>query len=106
MLPRQSGDAVVLGTIVYKRMRKRKILPCIGKESAADLRFGEDAGVQHVDNQQGDDEMKISDGFWMDKKGYDVRYVAQAYQVETFFHPAKDPRTTYLREQLKTGIEE
>ena len=59
-----------------------------------------------MDNQQGDDEMKISDGFWMDKKGYDVRYVAQAYQVETFFHPAKDPRTTYLREHLKTGIEE
>ena len=29
-----------------------------------------------MDNQQGDDEMKISDGFWMDKKGYDVRYVA------------------------------
>ena len=27
--------------------------------------------------------MKISDGFWMDKKGYDVRYVAQAYEVET-----------------------
>ena len=54
-----------------------------------------------MDNQQGDDEMKISD-----KKGYDVRYVAQAYQAETFFHPAKDPRTTYLREQLKTGIEE
>ena len=88
--------------------------------------------------------MKISDGFWMDKKGYDVRYVAQAYQVEMtfyygdnyltggadratsiikesnyirdarlqsqreddFFHPAKDPRKTYLREQLKTGIEE
>ena len=33
--------------------------------------------------------MKISDGFWMDKKGYDVRYVAQAYQVETFFSSGK-----------------
>lgn len=96
MLPRQSGDAVVLGTIVYKRMRKRKILPGIGKESAADLRFGEDAGVQYVDDQQGDDEMKISDGFWMDKKGYDVRYVAQAYQVEMTENEIRVLATPYV----------
>ena len=77
MLPRQSGDAVVLGTIVYKRMRKRKILPGIGKESAADLRFGEDAGVQHVDDQQGD----VIYGLEKGQKTETVIYDADASEV-------------------------
>ena len=25
--------------------------------------------------------MKVADGFWLNKKGYDVRYASQAYQV-------------------------
>ena len=25
--------------------------------------------------------MKFSDGFWLNKKGYDVNFVAQAYEV-------------------------
>ena len=40
--------------------------------------------------------MKISDGFWMDKKGYDVRYVAQAYQVETTEHEIRVLATPYV----------
>ncbi len=40
--------------------------------------------------------MKISDGFWMDKKGYDVRYVAQAYQVETTEHEILVLATPYV----------
>lgn len=27
--------------------------------------------------------MKVADGFWLNKKGYDVRYASQAYQVTT-----------------------
>lgn len=30
--------------------------------------------------------MKVSEGFWASKKGYDVRYVAQAYQIATSEH--------------------
>lgn len=40
--------------------------------------------------------MKISDGFWMDKKGYDVRYVAQAYQVEMTEHEIRVLATPYV----------
>lgn len=40
--------------------------------------------------------MKISDGFWMDKKGYDVHYVAQAYQVETTDHEIRVLATPYV----------
>lgn len=40
--------------------------------------------------------MKISDGFWMDKKGYDVRYVTQAYQVETTEHEIRVLATPYV----------
>ena len=40
--------------------------------------------------------MKISDGFWMDKKGYDVRYVAQAYEVETTDHEIRVLATPYV----------
>lgn len=40
--------------------------------------------------------MKISDGFWMDKKGYDVRYVAQAYQVEMTENEIRVLATPYV----------
>ena len=40
--------------------------------------------------------MKISDGFWMDKKGYDVRYVAKAYEVETPDHEIRVLATPYV----------
>ena len=40
--------------------------------------------------------MKISDGFWMDKKGYEVHYVAQAYQVETTDHEIHVLATPYV----------
>nr|HBZ63847.1 alpha-xylosidase [Lachnospiraceae bacterium] len=40
--------------------------------------------------------MKISDGFWMDKKGYDVRYVAQAYEVETTDHEIRVLAAPYV----------
>lgn len=40
--------------------------------------------------------MKISDGFWMDKKGYDVRYVTQVYQVETTEHEIRVLATPYV----------
>ena len=45
--------------------------------------------------------MKISDGFWMDKKGYDVRYVAQAYEVETTDHEIRVLATPYV---VQTGV--
>lgn len=40
--------------------------------------------------------MKISDGFWMDKKGYEVHYVEQAYQVETTDHEIHVLATPYV----------
>lgn len=40
--------------------------------------------------------MKISDGFWMDKKGYEVHYVAQAYQMETTDHEIHVLATPYV----------
>ena len=27
--------------------------------------------------------MKVADGFWLSKKGYNVNYASQAYKVET-----------------------
>ena len=27
--------------------------------------------------------MKVADGFWLSKKGYEVNYASQAYKVET-----------------------
>lgn len=27
--------------------------------------------------------MKVADGFWLDKKGYESNYAVQAYEIET-----------------------
>lgn len=39
--------------------------------------------------------MKVADGFWLNKKGYDVRYASQAYKVETTGNSIKVLATPY-----------
>ena len=39
--------------------------------------------------------MKVADGFWLNKKGYDVRYASQAYQVTTTENSIKVIATPY-----------
>lgn len=39
--------------------------------------------------------MKVADGFWLNKKGYDVRYASQAYKVETTENSIKVLATPY-----------
>ncbi len=42
--------------------------------------------------------MKIADGFWLTKKGYDVKYASQAYKVETDKNSIKVLATPYVVE--------
>ncbi len=39
--------------------------------------------------------MKVADGFWLSKKGYDVNYASQAYKVETTANSIKVLATPY-----------
>lgn len=39
--------------------------------------------------------MKVADGFWLSKKGYDVKYASQAYKVETTENSIKVLATPY-----------
>lgn len=39
--------------------------------------------------------MKVADGFWLNKKGYDVNYASQAYKVETTANSIKVLATPY-----------
>ena len=46
--------------------------------------------------------MKVADGFWLSKKGYEVNYASQAYKVETTENAIKvlaTPYTLYSYEQ-------
>lgn len=40
--------------------------------------------------------MKVADGFWLSKKGYDVSYASQAYKVETTENAVKVLATPYV----------
>ena len=39
--------------------------------------------------------MKVADGFWLSKKGYNVNYASQAYKVETTENSIKVLATPY-----------